>query len=210
MRNFPGGFDLSGMDPPPTSYEIGAVLDAAAEYDAEAGMDGGAYDADQTAADCAASLTDSEFAELEASYLADTALPGPELAGVDVGGVIDLAADMNDIDRMLATMTDREHQRQVQDAAESGRRRASTEVRLSNAMRRVDAGTYTYGQQPAGADLAADPGIDALFATGPVAGPRDLVAELTYQLSGGVPPARSRRQPGLPPVGDLSRQIGLR
>jgi hypothetical protein len=29
-RNFGGDFDLSGMDPPPTSWEIGQVLDAVA------------------------------------------------------------------------------------------------------------------------------------------------------------------------------------
>jgi hypothetical protein len=140
--------------------------------------------------------------------MADTALPGPELAGADGGGVIDLAGSMSDIDRVLATMTDREHQRQVQDAAESGRRRASTEIRLANAMRRVEAGTYTYGQEPA-VGLAADPDIDAMFSAGPVAGPREVRDELSYQLKGGLPPARSRRQP-LPPVQDLAAQIGLR
>jgi hypothetical protein len=206
VRNFPGGdFDLSGMDATP--FEIGAVLDAVSEADAEAGT--GAYDPDgQAAADWAASLTDAEYAELEARYEADTALPGPELAGADVGGVIDLAADMSAVDAILATMTDREHARQAQDAAETGKRRGSTEIRLSNALNRVAAGTYLYGGQPA-TDLANWQGggfADDQFGTSLNAA--EVTDHMRYQLRGGAKP--QGRGQFAPPVRDLARQIGLR
>lgn len=222
MRNFPdSGFDLSGLDASP--FEIGAVLDAVSEAEDEAEADA------QAAADWAAGLSDEEFASLErewladsspdlpgdvpfpealASYEADQHLPGPQLAGAGSDATYDLANEMNAIDVMLAAQTDREAARRREDADGVGRR-GSTEVRLMAGLDRVARGTLTYGQEPA-ADLAADPGIDALFSTGPVAGPREVREELAYQLNGGVPPARSRRQPGLPPVSALSRQIGLR
>ena len=197
--------DLSGLDASPA--EVGDLLDAIAEADA----DGGAHDADQAAADWAASLSDSEFSEMLASYEADTQLPGPELAGADVGGVIDLAAEMDAIDVMLAAQTDREATRRAEDQAGVSRR-GSTEMRLMRGLARVQAGTFTYGQEPpiGLANWQGGADTDALFNTGPVAGPQHVISELRYQLHGGVAPSRSRRQPGLPPVQDLAARIGLR
>ena len=157
MRNFPDSdFDLSGLDATP--FEVGAVLDAAAEVDAE--TEAGAYDADaEAAADWAASLSDAEFADLMSEYEADAALAtldGPELAGADTGGAVDLANDMASIDAMLDAMTDREHARQVQDASLRDRRegprhrRPTDEIILSNGLARVEAGTYTYGAAAGG------------------------------------------------------------
>jgi hypothetical protein len=206
MRNFPGSdFDLSGMDASPD--EIGMVLDTVAEVDAE--MEAGTYngyDADaEAAAQWAASLTDAEMDELLAEYEADQALPpGPELAGADVGGTVDLANDMSAIDAMLSAMTNKEHERQVQDQAEAGRRRGSTEIRLSRAMERISSQTYLYGQ----ADLAADPGIDALFSTGPSLNAAEVADRMRYELQGGAKPQGRGRF--LPPVAGLARQIGLR
>lgn len=203
MRNFPGGdFDLSGLDASP--FEIGAVLDAVAEADAEADTWTGAYDADQ-----AASLTDSELDELLASYTADQHLPGPELAGADTGEVIDLAGDVSQLDAMLATMTNREHQRQAQDAAESGKRRGSTEIRLANAMDRVAAGTYLYGQEPV-TDLANRGGgwADDQFGTGPSLNAAEVADRMRYELLGGAKP--QGRGEFRPPVRDLAARIGLR
>jgi len=219
MRNFPGDFDLSGMDPPPTPFEIGAALDAAAEYDAEAEAGGGAYDADaQAAADWVSSLSDEQFADLMSEYEADAALAdcdGPELAGADPAGVIDLAGDLGQIDAMLAGMTDREHQRQVQDA--EGRRRRSgphhqrptAEVTLANALDRVGRGTYLYGQQPAGlANWQGGTDMDAMFAAGPALNAAEIADRMRYELTGGAKP--QGRGQFLPPVQALSKQIGLR
>ena len=204
-----GGMDLSGLDATPD--EVAALLDVLSEP----GMNGyGGYDPDQHAADWASSLSDAEFAELEAAYQADRHLPGPELAGADTGGVVDLAGSMSDIDSMLAAMTDREHQRQVQDAAEQDRRsgphhrRPTAEIKLAAAMRRLDAGSYVYGQQPAGADLAADPAIDDLFSTGPSLNALEVRDQMRYQLLGGAKP--QGRGEFLPPVKDLATRIGLR
>ena len=130
---------------------------------------------------------------------------GPELAAVPDGGYLDMTPDA--IDAALAAMTDREHQRQVQDAAEQGRRRGSTEIRLANALRRVEAGSYLYGQAPA--DFANDSQIDDLFSRGPLAGPADVIEQMLYQLTGEARPGRPGRQP-MPPVSGLARQIGLR
>ncbi len=200
--------DLSGLDATPA--EVGALMDAIVEAEAEADTWGGAYDADdQAAADWAASLSDAEFAELLAGYEADSHLPGPELAGAGSEGAIDLAAEMSAIDMVLAAQTDREHQRQVQDAAESGRR-GSTEIRLANALGRLGRGTYLYGQEPA-ADLASTwggPGADDLF-SGPTATPHDVAAEMAYQINGGLAPAPMRPRV-LPPVQGLAARIGLR
>ena len=222
--DFPGDFDLSGLDASPD--EIGAILNAAAEVDAE--MDADA----EAAATWVASMSDAELAALErewlaesggmagadlpgdvpflealASYEADQALPGPQLARADEGGVIDLAGSMSDIDAMLAQMTNKEHERQVQDAAEQGHRRGSTEVRLANAMRRVDAGTYVYGQEPA-VGLASDPAVDALFSTGPTLNAAEVRDQMRYALTGGAKPQGRGRF--TPPVRDLATRIGLR
>jgi hypothetical protein len=203
--------DLSGLDASPD--EVGAILDAIAETEADTWTS--AHDAEaEAAADWAASLSDSEFSEMLASYEADSRLPGPQLAGAyDAESGIDLANEMGAVDMMLATMTDREATRQREDQAQQGRRRPSTEMRLMAGMDRAARGTLTYGGTPA-TDLAnwggGDPDIDALLAAGPVAGRQDVISELTYQLHGGIAPSRARRQPGLPPVSALSRQIGLR
>ena len=194
------GLDLADLDPSPD--EVAALLDVLSEADTYNG-----HDPDQDAAEWAASLSDNELDEMLASYEADTALPGPELAGADSGNVIDLAAEMSQVDIMLASMTDREHQRQVQDAAEAGRRRGSTEVRLSNAMRRLDAGTYVYGQEPA-VGLAADPDIDGLFSTGPSLNAAEVADRMRYELKGGAKP--QGRGEFRPPVRDLATRIGLR
>lgn len=119
---------------------------------------------------------------------------------------------MDAIDVLLAGQTDREHQRQAEDQPEWGRRRASTEVRLSNALDRVGRGTYLYGESPT-ADLAntwGDLDAGALFSPG-TASQYDVMAEMQYQLGNrpGLPPARERRQP-LPPVQGLAARIGLR
>ncbi len=216
MRNFPDGdFDLSGLDATP--FEVGAVLDAAAEVDAEmeAGTWAGAYDADaEAAADWAGSLTDEQFADLMSEYEADQALAGhdgPELAGADAGNVVDLAGDISQIDAMLAGMTDREHARQVQDADTRRRRsgphhqRPTAEVTLANALDRVGRGTYVYGQS---ADLANDPDIDALFSAGPSLNALEIQDQMRYQLTGGARP--QGRGEFRPPVRDLARRIGLR
>ena len=147
MRNFPGSnFDLSGLDASP--FEIGAVLDAVSEAEAEAEA-GGGYDADDLgAAEWAASLTDAEFGDLMAEYEADQALAhlpgGPELAGADAGNAtFDLANDGAQLDMMLSQLTNREATRQQQDADEMARRggphhrRPSAEIKLATAMRRV-------------------------------------------------------------------------
>lgn len=163
----------------------------------------------------AAGLTDAEIAQLEHEAALDGYGSGPDLANdPDTGyDAYELAGESQAslIDAALASMTDREHERQVQDAAERGHRRASTEVRLSNALGRVGAGSYLYGQQPAELANALDgPGwADGQFSTGPVAGPSDVRAELAYQLRGGLAPGRARRQP-MPPVGGLATRIGLR
>lgn len=84
--------DLSGFDATPA--EVGALMDALAEYD----EDGGGYGEDQAAADWAASLSDAELDELLAEYEADQHLPGPQLAGAGSENAIDLAAEMSAID----------------------------------------------------------------------------------------------------------------
>lgn len=193
--------DLSGLDASPA--EVGDLLDALAEVD----EDGGAYDPDQAAADQINDLSDAEFAEYLASFEADQALPGPQLAGPDVAGTVDLANDISQIDAMLASMTDKEHLRQQQDQAESGRR-GSTEIRLANAMRRIGGQTYLYGQ----ADLANDPGgLDTwaeIMSTGPALNAAEVADQMRYQLRLGARP--QGRGQFRPPVADLARQIGLR
>lgn len=68
--------DLAGLDASPA--EIGALMDALAEYDAEADTWGGAYDADgQAAADWIDGMSDSEFSEMLAEYEADATCPAP-------------------------------------------------------------------------------------------------------------------------------------
>lgn len=214
MRNFPGSnFDLSGLDASP--FEIGAVLDAVSEAEAEAEA-GGGYDADDLgAAEWAASLTDAEFGDLMAEYEADQALAhlpgGPELAGADAGNAtFDLANDGAQLDMMLSQLTNREATRQQQDADEMARRggphhrRPSAEIKLATAMRRVGDQTYTYGQ----ADLAADPDIDGLFAAGPSLNAAEVAQRMAYELKGGAKP--QGRGEFLPPVADLATRIGLR
>jgi hypothetical protein len=144
--------DLAGLDASPA--KIGALMNALAEYDVEADTWGGTYDADgQAAADWIDGMSDSEFSEMLAEYEADSHLPGPELAGAGSDSTYDLANQMDAIDLPLAGQTDREYQRQAEDQPERGRRRASTEVRLSNALDRVGRGTYLYRESPT-ADLA--------------------------------------------------------
>jgi hypothetical protein len=120
------------------------------------------------------------------------------------------------LDRSLELANQMEGTRQQQDAAEQDRRtgarhrRPTDEVMLATAMRRLEANTYLYGQT---ADLAggwdgADPFADSQFGTS-TATPEDVRRELAYQVSGGLPPARARRQPGLAPVQRLSRRLGL-
>jgi hypothetical protein len=144
-RNFPGGdFDLSGLDPPPSPFEIGACLDAAAEYDAE--MEAGAYDADQSAAAWVNGMSDGEFSELLAQYESDAVLPGPELAGAGSEATYDLANQMDAIDMMLAAQTGRESHPA---GAGCGRDRAAGQHR--------DAPHAGHGQG-AGQDLRLRPG----------------------------------------------------
>jgi hypothetical protein len=213
-----GGLDLGDLDPSPD--EVAAVMDVIAELDEQGwgGIEGGGHPDlfsadDLAAAEWAGSLSGPEWDDLLAEYEADTALgrlPGnPELAGADAGNVIDLAGDMRQIDAMLSQMTDREHQRQVQDAAESGRR-GSTETRLANALGRLGRGTYLYGQEPAGADLANWQGgtADDLFSTGPSLNAAEVADHMRYQLHGGARPQGRGRF--TPPVRDLAARIGLR
>ena len=226
MRNWPdSGFDMRGVDPSPD--ELNALIDAASEVEEEdwAAAQAAAGD-DADAARWAANLSDAEFAALEAEYLADAdlppdvpflealaayeadqVLPGPQLAGADVAGTVDLANDMAAVDAMLSQLTDREHQRQQEDQAERGHRRGSTEVRLANAMRRAGAGTYVYGGTPA-VGLANDPDIDALFSTGPSLNAAEVADRMRYELRGGAKPQGRGRF--TPPVAALARQIGLR
>ncbi len=189
--------DLSGLGATPA--EIGALLDVLSEPDTYNG-----YDEDQAAADQVDAMSDAEFAEMLAEYEADRSLPGPELAGADAGNVIDLAGSMSDIDRMLSAMASKEHQRQAEDAAERGHRRGSTEIRLSAAMRRLDAGSYVYGQ----ADLANDPDIDGLFSAGPSLNRAEVADAMRYELCLGAKP--QGRGQFRPPVRDLAARIGLR
>ena len=195
--------DLSGLDASPD--ELAALLDVLSEPDTYNG-----YDEDQAAADQVGAMSDSEFAELLAEYEADQQLPGPELAGADVGGVIDLAGDGAQLDLMLATMTNREAVRQREDQAGVSRR-GTSEVRLMAGMARVQAGTYLYGQEPAGTDLANWQGggsADDLFGTSPALNAAEVADHMRYQLSGGAKPQGRGRF--TPPVRDLARQIGLR
>lgn len=203
--------DLSGLDATPE--EIADLLDAISEagYDEYAHPDlfagEPAYGADDQAAEWAASLTGAEFAELEAEYTTDRHLPGPQLAGADTGGTVDLANDISQIDRMLSQMQDRERIRQAEDQAERGGRRGSTEIRLATAMRRLDSQTYLYGQ----ADLAnwqGDPDIDGLFSPGPRLNALEVADHMRYELRGGARP--QGRGTFRPPVRDLAARIGLR
>ena len=197
-----GGMDLSGLGA--TQQEIADLLDVLSEP----GMNGYGYDEDQAAATWAASLSDAEFAELEASYQADQHLPGPELAGTGGTGGYDLANEMDAIDVMLAGQADREATRRAEDAAGQGTRRPSTEVRLMAGMDRAARGTLTYGGTPAGADLAADPDIDAMFSTGPALNAAEVADRMRYELRGGARP--QGRGEFTPPVKDLAARIGLR
>ncbi len=206
--------DLSGLDATPE--EISGLFDALAEYDEEPAP----YGDDARAADWAASLSDEQFADLLGEYEADQALAtldGPELAGADTAGTVDLAGDVQQIDRMLATMTDREHARQAADADLRSRRegprhrRPTDEIILSNGLARIGAGTYTYGGLPA-ADLANTPWqggtADDLFSTGPRLNALEIQDQMRYQLLGGARP--QGRGQFRPPVKDLAARIGLR
>lgn len=185
-----------------TPDEIVALLDVLAEYD-----EGGPDQAADTWAGQVDAMSDAEFAEMLAAYEADQALPGPQLAGADVAGTVDLAGDMAAVDAMLSQLTDREHQRQQEDQAERGHRRGSTEVRLANAMRRAGAGTYVYGGTPA-VGLANDPDIDALMSTGPSLNAAEVADQMRYQLTGGAKPQGRGRF--TPPVKGLAARIGLK
>ncbi len=201
-----GDFDLSGMDATP--WEIGQVLDAVSEAEAETGA--GGYDRDaEAAAQWVNGLSDAEFDEMLAEFEADQHLPGPELAGADAGNVIDLAGDVRQIDRMLSQMQDKERIRQAEDLAERGGRRGSTEIRLANAMRRLDKQTYLYGQADlANAPWQGDPDIDGLFSAGPRLNALEIQDQMRYQLTGGARP--QGRGTFRPPVRDLAARIGLR
>ena len=191
---------MSGLGATPA--EVGALLDAITEAEAEGYS---AYGADDQAAQWAASLSDAEFAEIEAEYLADQHLDGPQLAGAGSGNVIDLADQMSAIDMLLAAQTDREATRRREDAAGQGKRRPSTEVRLMAGLSRAQAGTLTYGGTPA-TDLANDPDIDGLFSAGARAdrgrGCRpDALRTRRRRKTAGTGPA-------LPPVADLAPKSG--
>jgi len=222
-----GSWDMSGLNA--TSQEIGQVLDAVSEADAELEA-------------WAAGLTDDELAELEAEgagyppangYPAAMG-PGGEFAtwmdGLDDDqfagiraegrafgvGELDYLQTAHQIDRALASTAEREHIRLAQDRDDQDRRRGahhrrpSDEIILSNGLARYGRGSYLPNQL---VDLAndwsgADPFADTQFGTS-TATPEDVRAQLAYEINGGIAPGRSRRQP-LPPVHGLARRIGLR
>jgi hypothetical protein len=227
VLDFPGqGFgslDFQGLGA--TSQEIGAVLDAVAEADAE---------------EWAESLSDGELAELEAESAGSPPgmEPGSEFAAwmdarddtefanlrqeADIlgrGDPFDYLRFAHQLDASLELASELEGTRQREDRAERARRsgprsaRPTDEACLAAAMRRLQAGSYLPGQA---ADMAggwdgADPfAADSMFGTGPAASSQDVRDELFYQVLGDrTPPARARRQPGLPPVGRLAKRIGL-
>jgi hypothetical protein len=209
-----GSLSLEGLGA--TDAEIGALLDAVDAVDAEE----------------IAGLSDEQLDELaaEGGYPAEfapgtpfaswmDALPDEQFAAMRQEAAITGRGDelgylgfAHAIDQMTAAMNGREGIRQAEDQSELDRRsgprhnRPSAEERLASAVLRLSNSTYMYGQRPV--DLAADPEIDGLL--GVTAGTvLDAENELRYQLHGGLPPARARRQPGLPDVGRLARQIGL-
>ena len=200
-----GGMDWSGLNA--TQQEIGQVLDALAEVDAE--------DADLDA--WAAGLSDDEIAQLEHEAALDNYGSGPDLAN-EAAAYGDQAGDYADMVRSIdLALQDQARQagaRRTQDQAERNRRsghrsgRPSAEDRMASALGRLEARTYLPGQ----ADLswgAGDPDISDLFATGPLAGPADVRTAMLYQLNGGARPRARGRQP-MPPVQGLAARIGLR
>jgi hypothetical protein len=211
-----------------TEAEWAQVWDAVAETSEQDGwaMTG----ADGLAAEIA-SLPDAGLAALEAEGAGYPAAmrPGSEFASwldaksdaefsdlrgeAQVYGAQELPylQTVHQIDRDQAAIAERKAVMLSQDASEREARRGAHHRRprdedcLARGLRRFQQGTYVPAQL---IGLAGDSDADDLF-SGPVAAPADVLAELRYQLTGGLAPARARRQ-ALPPVQRLARTIGLR
>lgn len=208
-----GGADFSGLDASPA--EIGALLDAVSEADAEEWAEQiASLDADELAGlQADGMLNEGEFNEwMDGLDDREFARVSSQAAAEGAGSYVDYLHFAHDIDRTLATQAQLEQIRQREDAADAERRtaprhrRPTAEVSLANALERVAAGTYTYGGTPA-VGLAGESAEDLLGLPG--ATEREVDAEIRYQLFGGVPPKLAYTQP-LPPVSGLAAAIGLR
>jgi len=193
--------DLIGLDATPG--EISALYGALSELDAMDDAELDALAAEAADADRDAwmdDLPDEQFRQYMGEVRDNAADPG---AYLDMARGIDSAIELSGL---------RDHTRRQQDADERARRggarsqRPSDELILSNAMNRYQDGTYLPNQLPPSLDFSNE--FDELQYTGPAATRAEVYERMSYELGGGLPPGRARRDP-LPDVHTLGKTIGL-